>query len=195
MVQKAKLDIMENLPDIETNQVEEIKEELVSQDIAVVKSEKWAFNKLLMIMAPIGIIVIVIGASLWFLIAKVIYAPQKEKPVAAAAIEEPVLKPIPELKVAQIQNFIIDIKDKNGKTRVLLCDLAFDVTDDKYIKELENRADVRGIIYRTARGKTPTSLKSANDRKNFKIELAQEIKSMLGYNIINNVYFTKYVIM
>ncbi len=195
MVQKAKLDIMENLPDIETDQEEPKKEELIPLETAAVKPEKWAFNKLLMILAPVGIIVIVIGASLWFLIAKVIYAPQKEKPVIVAAVEEKTSRPAIELKVAHVRDFMIDMKDKNGKARVLLCDLAFDVTEEKYIKELENRADVRGMIYRTARGKDPASLKSVNDRKNFKIELAKEAKSMLGQNVINNIYFTKYVIM
>jgi len=195
MVQKAKLDIMENLPDIGIVQADEISEEPIAQKIAPDKTEKWAFNKLLMILAPIGIIIIIIGASLWFLIAKVIYAPQKEKPVIVAAIEEPVLRPVIELKVAYVRDFMIDIKDKSGKTRVLLCDVALDVTDEKYIKELENSADLRVMIYRMAKGKTAASLKSANDRKNFKIELAQEAKSMLGNNVINNVYFTNYVIL
>ena len=76
-----------------------------------------------------------------------------------------------------------------------MCDVVFDVSEAGNIAELENREDIRNLIYQTATGKNALVLRSIEERKRLKKELLQEANKMLGDGIVKNVYFTNYVIM
>ncbi len=203
MVEKAKLDVLENLPDIEITDIKIQSEEL---SLPVVVKEKWAFNKLFLIAAPALIVVLVITGVLWFYltrtdpkVAKIKSSPpvaavekksvQDEVIVAKAAIEP--------IKVNNVyfKDFIIDLKDRTGKSKILMCDVVFDVSDSVKIAELENRSDIRNIIYSTTTAKNAVVLRSIEERKRLKQEMMQELNKILGDGIVKSVYFTNYVIM
>ncbi|MFO7569275.1 MAG: flagellar basal body-associated FliL family protein [Smithellaceae bacterium] len=76
-----------------------------------------------------------------------------------------------------------------------MCDVAVDVADNQNMQELEKNADIRKVIYRVAQTRTSVSLRSVEERKKLKIEMADEIKKLLGDDSVKNVYFTNYFIM
>ncbi|NTW77417.1 MAG: flagellar basal body-associated FliL family protein [Syntrophaceae bacterium] len=60
---------------------------------------------------------------------------------------------------------------------------------------MENREDVRSLIYQTLTGRNAVVLRSLEERKKLKQELMQEAVNVLGEGIVKNIYFTNYVIM
>ncbi|PKN77299.1 MAG: hypothetical protein CVU52_01095 [Deltaproteobacteria bacterium HGW-Deltaproteobacteria-10] len=203
MVEKAKLDVLENLPDIEITDIKIQSEEL---SLPVTK-EKWAFNKLLLIAAPALIVVLVITGVLWFYLSRPdpevaklksgppVTAIEQKKPVQDEVIvTKAAIEPV-KVNTVQFKDFIIDLKDKTGKSKILMCDVVVDVSDSVKIAELENRSDIRNIIYSTATVKNAVVLRSIEERKRLKQEMLQELNKMLGDGIVKSVYFTNYVIM
>jgi flagellar basal body-associated protein FliL len=116
----------------------------------------------------------------------------KENPVLPSnrVIAEP-----EKANIVYCKDFIIDLKDKNGRSKILLFDLAFDLNEEKIAAELESRKDVRSIIYLAAKGRSAVALRSVEERKKLKTELSQELNKILGEGSVKNVYFTNYVIM
>jgi flagellar basal body-associated protein FliL len=199
MVQKAKLDILENLPELEI--IEAISD--IQEESFPPLRGKWATNKLLLIGAPVLIGVFVLAGLLWFYVTQtptIISSPQivnpdiiddiKKGDVSAATAGEQ-----DKQNTAYLKDFIIDLKDKNGKNRILLCDIAVDLNEEKDIVGLENNGDMRSIIYTTAKLRGAVALKSIEERRRLKKELLQEFNKMLGEGIVKNVYFTNYIIM
>jgi flagellar basal body-associated protein FliL len=200
MIQKAKLDLLENLPDIEIIDAPVVVDEspLV---IPPGSQERWAFNKLLFIGAPVLVVLIILSAGVWLVLSKFVLSANKGKVVAPISIIEktevsaaPIAEPI-KMNTVYFKDFLIDLKDAKGKSKILLCDVAFDLSEDKNTADLETRTDLRNMIYNTAKGKSIGSLKSTDDRKKFKKELADEMIKILGDGVVKNVYFTNYVIM
>jgi flagellar basal body-associated protein FliL len=202
MVQKAKLDVLENLPEleiIEANAPTEVQDEPLP-----ISREGWAFNKLLLIGAPALIVVLIIIGALWFFLSRTITSVVKSKPgTSVAEIEKKVttggnvpaaVEPV-KINTAYFKDFVIDLKDKTGKSKILLCDVAFNLSEEKSIADLENRKDIRNLIYQTVKGKNSIALKSLEERKLLKKELSQELNKMVGDGIVKNVYFINYLIM
>jgi flagellar basal body-associated protein FliL len=198
-VQKAKLDILENLPDIKTIDAPTEPAEFP------VTGGKWAFNKLLLIGAPLLIVFLLISGLLWFYLGKKVIPPH-EPPVAAlvqktekkeAAGNAAPLVAVESVKINKVyfKDFVIDLKDKAGKSRILMCDVVLDVNEEKNIAELERGQNVRNLIYQTAKGKNAVALKSMEERKRLKKELSVELNKMFGEGIIKNVYFTSFIIL
>ncbi len=205
MVEKAKLDVLENLPDIELTDLNSPMMEQEESSLPVAQ-EKWAFNKILLIGMPAIIVVLVITGLLWFYLSRTDTTVTKLKSVPPAVVIEkkpanderisaPVAVEPVKMNNAYFKDFIIDLKDKAGKSKILLCDVVFDVSEAGIIAELENRNDIRNLIYQTATGRNAVVLKSIEERKRLKKELVQELNKMLGDGIVKNVYFTNYVIM
>ena len=198
-MQKAKLDILENIPDIDmagvTNEIDAVFE------ITPISDKKWASNKLFFLVSILSIIVLVVGGiiagGVWIYFSK-----HKEKIVIAyggstesANTGVEVVEPAEKVITIYFKDFIIDLKDNVGKSKILVCDVAIDVNDNQNIAQLVNNKDVREIIYRTAKGKSAVALRSLDERKRLKDEMAKELEKMLGEGIVKNVYFTNYIIM
>jgi flagellar basal body-associated protein FliL len=205
MVQKAKLDVLDNLPEIEIIAADAQTE--VQEEPLPISKEGWAFNKLLLLGAPVFIVALVIIGALWFFLFRTISPMVTAKPDAPVAkIEEKVtpgadnlnipvaVEPV-KMNTAYFKDFLIDMKDKTGKSKILLCDVAFNLSEEKNIAELENRQDIRNVIYQTVKGKNVVALKSIEERKLLKKELSQELNKIIGDGIVKNVYFTNYIIM
>jgi flagellar basal body-associated protein FliL len=202
MVQKAKLDVLENLPElemVEANAPTEVQEEPLP-----ISGEGWAFNKLILIGAPALIVVLIIIGALWFYLSRTITSVVKSKPdTSVAEIEKkvtagvniPVAVESVKISTAYFKDFVIDLKDKTGRSKILLCDVAFNLSEGKNIAELENSKDVRNLIYQTVRGKNSVALKTIEERKLLKKELSQELNKMIGDGIVKNIYFINYLIM
>jgi flagellar basal body-associated protein FliL len=205
MVQKAKLDILENIPDVTTLDASAV-EVQTTLEAPSISGEKWALNKLVIIGAPVLVVVLVIAGLVLFYSSGIL-TPIPKTQVAEAPLDVmenkentvlPSNRVIAEPEKANMvycKDFIIDLKDKNGRSKVLLFDLAFDLNEEKIFSGLENRKDVRSIIYLAAKGRSAVALRSVEERKKLKTELSQELNKILGEGSVKNVYFTNYVIM
>jgi flagellar basal body-associated protein FliL len=211
MVEKAKLDVLEKLPDIDIMHAMTQTEESLELPLPL-SGEKWALNKLILIAVPAVIAVLVITGVVWvFLTGTDNTATKRHSDTLAhapvAMIEKKKLEKRAEaintqaefnrIKVnnAYFKDFIIDLKDSTGKSKILMCDVVFDVSEAGNMAELESREDIRNMIYRTATEKNAVVLRSMEERKKLKKELLQEANKMLGDGVIKNVYFTNYLIM
>jgi flagellar basal body-associated protein FliL len=207
-MQKAKLDILENIPDIDM--AGEISELDIVSKISPISGRKWASNKLILFVSTLCLLVGVIAGGLWFYLSKNVSLKQKEKIVISTSeeahitagnatesvnINEPVVPLADKVVTIYFKDFIIDLKDTSGKSKILVCDVAIDVSENQNVAPLVNSKDVREIIYRTAKGKSAVALRSLEERKRLKNEMAIELEKMLGEGIVKNVYFTNYLIM
>jgi flagellar basal body-associated protein FliL len=211
MVEKAKLDLLENLPDIELTDLITLTEETSELPLPLY-GKKWALNKLILIAAPAVLVVLVITGVLWFYFTRTDNTVAKRQSdtlarIPAAMIEKTKLEQkvdaisaqaeFSRIKVnnAYFKDFIIELKSNTGKSKILMCDVVFDVSEAENIAELENREDVRNMIYQIATGKNAVVLRSMEERNKLKKEMLQEASKILGDGIIKNVYFSNYVIM
>ncbi len=211
MVKKAKLDVIENLPDIDLPDIDLIDDTIpIDPELPLpVTSEKWALNKLLVIFAPVVIVVLIMVGFLWFYFARTTnIAPKQSKApteTASIVIEKKfqdadmvngraAVQPVIE-KSVNFKDFLIDLKDKAGKSKILACDFVLVVNTAENLAGLENREDIRNIIYQTVTGRSAVALRSIEERNNLKKELLQELNKTLGAGFVKNIYFTNYVIM
>lgn len=203
MVRKAKLDVLENLPDIEMM----IQAEDSPESPLPFYGGKWALNKLLLIAVPAVMVILVIGGVLWFYLtptgktvnrlqsASTVAIIEKKKPQHAQIVStQTAIEPV-KANNAYYKDFIIDLKDKTGKDRILMCDVALEVSEAGNITGLESSEDIRNIIYQTAAGRNAVVLRSIEERNKLKKELLREVNKMLGDGVVKNVYFTNYLIM
>jgi flagellar basal body-associated protein FliL len=214
-MQKAKLDILENIPDIDITGAMSETDEV--SEISPISGKKWASNKLILLVSTLGLVVVVIAGGLWFHFTKSVSLKHEEKIVisggdnfgkeseeaskAAGSVTEsgststPVVPLADKVITIYFKDFIIDLKDTSGKSKILVCDVAIDISENQNVAQLVNNKDVRKIIYRTAKGKSAVALRSMEERKRLKNEMAKELEKMLGEGIVKNVYFTNYIIM
>ncbi|MEN6620525.1 MAG: flagellar basal body-associated FliL family protein [Smithella sp.] len=208
MIEKAKLDVLEDLPDIDLADIV-IPIENDQESPLHVTSGKWALNKLLVISIPAVIFILIIGSFLWSYFARTssIAAKRSKTDTSAslasidkksqnidAASSQTSIQPANDNNV-NLKDFIIDLRDKTGKSKILVCDFVLEVNSTENISGLENREDIRNIIYQTATGRSAVALRSVDERNKLKKELLRELNQLLGDGFIKNVYLTNYVIM
>lgn len=214
MVEKAKLDLLENPSEIKITEAIIRTDDKPGTQIPATKG-KWALNKLVLIVAPVAIVVLIItGILLIYLIRTnnnvsrlksgavagtvartpaVVIDKRRSESAAAAITGEATART--KTNNAHFNDFIIDLKDKTGKSRILMCDVVFNVSEAGSIAELENREDIRNLIYQTIAGRNAVVLRSLEERKKLRQELMQQAGNVLGEGIVKNIYFTNYVIM
>ena len=171
-MQKARLDVLENLPDIESNTESEAVD--VPSDSGSAAGRKWAFNKLIIIGALGVVVVIVIAGALWFLFptTKTVKTVVSQQPQAVSVerklpvdtgkiIHEPL-----KIYSTWFKDFVIDLKDKSGRKKILMCDVVINVNNEEYNTLLNNRkGDVRDMIYQTATGKNAVVFEISGRKK------------------------------
>jgi flagellar basal body-associated protein FliL len=217
-MKKAKLDLLEDIFGIDMEMPGDHQFTLDHDDSDAAEiGGKWAFNKLLVIIAPIALIVL-IAIGLVVIYANRNTSPIAQKPVSisgnkpGAAHQAALLKsqeeegrnqntgnlaatPSEALKIVYLKDFMIDLKDSQGNNYVLMCDVAFDFGGETKRDQLENNTGVRNIVYRTAQRRSVVALRSVEERKKMKKELASELEKLLGEGTVRNVYFMNYFIM
>jgi flagellar basal body-associated protein FliL len=172
----------------------------------------WAFNKLLMVAVPIIFVVVAITATLIYYFTRQTPSISQTKPgivtgQPAAPGQPPVqpnIAPGPGLptgaspdafRVVYLRDFMIDIKDAQGKSFVLMCDVALDVGETVKPGELVNSSGLRHIVYKTAQSRSAVALRSVEEREKMKQELLLALEKKLGQGSVKNVYFLNYFIM
>ena len=203
-MQKAKLDILENIPDIDMVGEMEGAEEVPK--LLFVDSRQWASNKLIILIFILVLVSSVIAGGVWLYITKIASLIHKEnivisdgenfiKETEISTTVDPIVPLAEKIVTIYFKDFIIDLKDAGGKSKLLVCDVAIDISENENTAQLVNSNDVRKIIYLAAKGKSAVALRSLEERKRLKNEMAKELEKMLGQDIVKNVYFTNYLIM
>jgi len=62
---------------------------------------------------------------------------------------------------------------------VLMCDVVFDIGGEQKHNELENVAVLRNIIYKTAQARSVVALRSVEERKKLKKDLAFALEKIM----------------
>ncbi|MEE9912666.1 MAG: flagellar basal body-associated FliL family protein [Deltaproteobacteria bacterium] len=213
-MKKAKLDIWEDIPSIET-QIPGAQISLRRDDEdGFANGGRWAFNKLLFLGAPLALIILLIsGFLVYYLISNVFPDPQPPAAVSVSGPEaarlssqapstgtpdtgSPSSLPSPEkTTILYLKDFMIDLKDASGSSHVLMCDIAFDIAGEQKQDPLQNTTALRNIILKTAQTRSVVALRSVEERKKLKKELAAALDKVLGDGSVKTVYFTNYFIM
>ena len=210
-MQKAKLDILENIPDIDTAGVMEGADEV--SEIPPIAGKQWASNKLILLVSALVLAVLLIAGAVWVYLTKSSSLKHEEKIVSAdgdnTGKENKVIGDTAEIgntappvvpfsdKVTTIyfKDFIIDLKDTGGSSKILVCEVAIEISENQNAAQLVNNKDVRKIIYLAAKGKSAVALRSLDERKRLKNEITTELEKILGEGVIKNLYFINYLIM
>jgi len=98
-------------------------------------------------------------------------------------------------KLATLQDFIVNFKDRNGKERIFICALALEISPDKKLLPKEGYFEVRKIIYKKLINYCVDNLSLIHDKNRLKDDISGEINKQLGGNIVSRIYFTKFVIL
>ncbi len=222
-MKKVTLDLLEEFPGAEVelpgtavdeSGADQIPLDQESSEASAGSGQKWAFNKLLFIAAPIVLMVLVVSGILFFYLTRQVSSVPKaqktissNKPDVAHQVSTPVKAGASQYagtqpdavtgtsKFVYLKDFIIDLKDAKGNSFVLMCDVAFDIDGKTKPEILENNRDIRNIIYKTAQSRNVVALRSVEERKKMKIELTSAVEKLLGEGSVKNVYFMNYFIM
>lgn len=201
MVQKAKLDIFDNFPDLEINDAQEKQGETIAEDDPL-SNGKWALNKIILIATPSLIVILVITGLLWSYLTKKVEPLPETKLAAPSNVlgkkeSSPALVTDESKKINTVyfKDFVIDLKDKSGKSKILMCDVVFDIVEGINVAETDKGKNIRNVIYQTTKGKNAVALKSIEERKRLKNELSTELNKILGDGFVKNVYFINFIIL
>jgi len=96
--------------------------------------------------------------------------------------------------VFPFENFTIDLKDPQGKYKLLICDVVLELNRPDVMTE-EKKVVIRKTIYETARKKSPDLLSSSQAHRVFKRQISSELNSLMGQEVIRDVYVTKFVLL
>ena len=97
-------------------------------------------------------------------------------------------------RVFPFENFTIDLKDPQGKYKLLICDVVMELNRPDRMTE-EKKTVIRKTIYETARKKSPELLSSSQAHRVFKRQISAELNSLMGREVIRDVYVTKFVLL
>jgi flagellar basal body-associated protein FliL len=96
--------------------------------------------------------------------------------------------------VFPFENFTIDLKDPKGQYKLLICDVVVELNRPDLMTE-EKKAVIRKTIYETARKKSLDLLSSSQAHRVFKRQISSELNSLMGQEVIRDVYVTKFVLL
>lgn len=96
--------------------------------------------------------------------------------------------------IFQIDDIIVNPANTSG-SQLLLSSIAFDVPEDRVIKDLEKRQIlVKDIIISVLSSKTINQLSDNTYRDSLRVEISNNIQNKLSDIKINRVYFSKFII-
>jgi flagellar basal body-associated protein FliL len=94
--------------------------------------------------------------------------------------------------VENLDSFFVDIKDEQGRYRVLVCDIAIMINPDKNISG--DKSELRKKVYNVLKNKGTDVLTSSRSYSTIKKEIQDELNGLLGGGI-KEVYFTKFMVL
>ena len=189
MVRKVKLDLLEIEPDIlETAQIATGHEEApVDTGSETGGKSGWRFNKIFLI-GSVLLLILSVGVTLWY---QLVWKPEPEP--ERPRTTESASRPASAGSLEHFRNFAVDFRDAQGQYKVLLCDVAVELTPGGKLT-LET-AEIRKVIYRTLHAKSIQDLTVARGKKAIKKDLEAELNQATGTKSIKQVFFTRFTLM
>jgi flagellar basal body-associated protein FliL len=197
MVRKAKLDILDVPIDVDMEAPpeadgpsEEGQEGLPDgQKTAVPLWErlKGLIRRFLVwIIAAVFFIAAAAGLTIWIFYEPAAPVPAKKPGEATAA---PAMTKTG--NIAFFSGFVIDLKDEKSNTRIVLCDVALELSGPRDIGAIEGRIDARNAIYGLLKNKRPQELLISAGRDRLKEDLKKELNRFFGEDLVKDVYFSR----
>ena len=210
-MKKAKLDILEDIPDLDIGLSEnEILAEQRYSDVNDIGG-RWAFNKLLIIGIPVMLITLFVsGVIIYYMLdgasshrktqqtMKVGIQPHANQHATQRTsndVQARKLYTSGKLTKFYLKDFMINLKDAGGNDHLLIFDVVFDVGGELHQNLTDNSSVLRNAIYKTAQSKSVVALRSVEERKKLKRDLASALEKILGEGSVKNIFFTNYLIM
>ena len=116
--------------------------------------------------------------------AERVAAEQKAQDVAA----------VPVVREAAFPDFSIDLKDARGRYRFLQCDVTIEFHEAVELTE-DRKVEIRRVIYLAAKKKGPEWIASPDSGKQFKKDVREELRGILGGGALKDIYVTRYVLI
>lgn len=92
-----------------------------------------------------------------------------------------------------LEKFAIDIRDENGRYRVLLCDMVLML--EPGIRIEKDIPALRGVVYHALRKRGAEIIAPRFVIRNLKEELIRQLDAYLGEKSISDIYFTRYILL
>jgi flagellar basal body-associated protein FliL len=209
-MKKAKLDILEEIPDLDIGLSEtEIFADQRYSDVNEIRG-KWAFNKLLIIGIPIMLVTLFVGGIIIYYMLDGASSRHKAQQMVKSGVQFQANQHATQrssdnvqlrktlsakLTTFHLKDFMIDLKDAGGNNHLLIFDVVFDVGGELRQNTTENSSSLRNAIYKTAQNKSVVALRSVEERKKLKKDLASALEKILGEGSVKNLFFTNFLIM
>lgn len=214
-MKKVKLDLWEDIPEIE-ERTDEQGQAPVAPGSAAGEGffSKWSKRKLVFIIVPMVLVLLISVSATVILISRTMSQRQAatlqihkhQEELQAELLQEnfthektrlAAIKPaVPDkTEIIYITDFMIDLKDAQGKSHVLFCDLAFEIAAKGQKEHAEKITVIRGAIIEAAQARSVVALRSVEERKKLKKDFAKALDGILGNGSVMDVYFTNYLII
>ncbi|HPL62850.1 MAG TPA: flagellar basal body-associated FliL family protein [Syntrophales bacterium] len=178
MVRKVQLDLL----DIAEEQVAGPPPK-IEPDGAGTASRKWGLKSKILVAVSAVFLVTSIAVTVWF------HSGKETARKTDAGRTDTVSAEGAEV----LDHFAVDLRDDRGNYKVLVCSLALELNQGASIAS--SRTDIRRMIYRTLRAKSPAYLTAPKSKKMLKKEIEEKLEKLMGGKLVKHVYFTKFVLL
>jgi len=200
-VKKAKLDILEDLPDLKS----EGTAPAGVQDPTAAAGRGWAINKLFLVAAPVVLVLALVAGYAALQLGghfspgaksgEHLKRPEIPAPAAPAVKETAPAAASGQATTLALDDFIIDLQDARGRHFMVLVDIALQLQGEAKHKSPEEIAAARAVVIRTLQGKNVVALRSPEERRKLKEDLARALEEAMGAVKVQDVFFTNYFIL
>jgi len=97
-------------------------------------------------------------------------------------------------KFADLEGFVVDVRDGEGNIRILLCGLALEM-EGVQPTSANTGAEIRLAVYEALRSSNVETLMTSDGKNGLKKEIAETLAKKFGGAGIRDVYFTKFVVL
>ncbi|MDI9571140.1 MAG: flagellar basal body-associated FliL family protein [Pseudomonadota bacterium] len=192
MKQKAQIDVIDiTIPESDLGPAPEEREAPPAPPEAAPPAK---FGKRLPWFVGGAVVVVVAIVAVWYLTMKPsTESVRKEQGVAAPAATP--ATPAPTHGRLPLSDFFVEVRDGEGKARILHCSVVLDIGGTGRGDLPERQVEMRKAIYRILGKRSVAVLLSPEERKSLKKDINEALNTLLGEGTVKGVYFEKYAIL
>ena len=186
MTRKAKLDILEILPEEQEAVLPEEREPEIPPPQPSVR-----LRKKFLVPAVIFFVVCCLAGSgiVFWLRSGQRAAPPPDRRAAPTVIAGE------RQNMVTLTDFFVDYREPGDRVRIAVFALAVELDESVRKDTFEKQPELRGDIYRVSKKRSLAALRSPDERGALRSEIAAALEKRLGAGSVKAVYFTKFYIM
>jgi len=188
MKQKAHIDIIDvKIPD--SDLVPETDAQRVPPAAPASETPIRKRGRLIWVATGLSIFVFAALVSLWYFATASFHTGRQgeKKAVPIAAVTAPDKLPL--------DDFFVEVQDGQGQARILRCSLILDIGGQERQALLAKEVAIRNRIYQIIGRRSAPGLLAPEEKKRLKKDITDELNSLLGPNVIKDVYFDQYLLL